>query len=285
MFHRLPEIDKSLLLNGDLADLLYADDTLLLSVSAASLERFLKAVSNAGASYGLELHWGKLQLMRVRSEAAVRRPDHTGIEAKPEITYLGSIVSDDGRVSRELARRLGMAHSEFRALSRIWRHSSLGRKRKIKIFEATVLPKLLYGLAAAWLNTSERRRLDGFQNRCLRDIWGIKPAFVSRVSNARVLQTTSQKPLTKALEKQQLLLYGRVFRQPTGNCMRDVTFCPGSLRPAVDRYVRKLGRPRLEWTTEVAKLALQAAGGIRFLDVAIGEANRWQRVVESFYNR
>ena len=52
----LPECDKSLLLKGDLSDLLYADDTLLLSVSAPSLERFLEAVSNAGATYGLELH-------------------------------------------------------------------------------------------------------------------------------------------------------------------------------------------------------------------------------------
>ena len=67
--------------------------------------------------------------------------------------------------------------------------------------------------------------------------------------------------------------------------MRDVTSCPGSFRPAVDRYVRKGGRPRLEWTTEVAKLALQAAGGIRLLDVAIGEAIRWQGVFESFHNR
>jgi len=161
----LPECDKSLLLKGDLSDLLYADDTLLLSVSASSLEHFLEAVSNSRATYGLELHWEKLQLMRVRSEASVRRPDHTAIEAKPEIIYLGSVVSHDGRVSKELSRRLGMAHPEFRALSRIWRHSSLGRKRKIKIFEATVLPELLYGLAAAWLNKAERRRLDGFQNR------------------------------------------------------------------------------------------------------------------------
>lgn len=91
----LPECDKSLLLKGDLSDLLYADDTLLLSVSASSLERFLQAVSNAGATYGHELHWGKLQLVRVSSEASVRRPDHTAIEAKPEITYLGSVVSHD----------------------------------------------------------------------------------------------------------------------------------------------------------------------------------------------
>ena len=53
----LPE-DRELMRQGSLAELLYADDTLLLSVSAASLERFLEAASNAGASYGLALHWG-----------------------------------------------------------------------------------------------------------------------------------------------------------------------------------------------------------------------------------
>jgi len=116
---------------------------------------------------------------------------------------------------------------------------------------------------------------------CPREIWGIKLAFLSRVFNFSVLQTTSQKPLTRALERQQLLLYGRVFRQPTGSCIRDVTFCPDSLRPAVDRYVRKVGRPRLDWTSEVANLALQAAGGTRRLDSVIGESSRWHEVVES----
>lgn len=66
--------------------------------------------------------------------------------------------------------------------------------------------------------------------------------------------------------------------------MRDVTFCPDSLRPAADRYVRKVGRPRLGWTSEVAKLALQAAGGTRRLDSATGAASRWHEVVVSFYN-
>ena len=60
----LPPEDKELLREGSLAELLYADDTLLLSVSALSLERFLNIVSTAGAMYGLELHWDKLQLLR-----------------------------------------------------------------------------------------------------------------------------------------------------------------------------------------------------------------------------
>jgi len=64
--------------------------------------------------------------------------------------------------------------------------------------------------------------------------------------------------------------------------MRDATFCPASLRPAVDRYVRKIGRPRLDWTTEVGKLASQAAGNPKLLQEAIANDKTWRNVVETF---
>ena len=157
------------------------------------------------------------------------------------MVYLGSILASDGRLTKELSRRLGMAQRTFNGLARVWRHSSLGRKRKIEIFNSHVVSKLMYSLAACWLNKSERRRVDGFQNRCLRTIWGMKPSYISRVSNASVLQTTGERPLTCALQRHQLLLFGRVARKPDGHPMRDVTFCPSTLHPATDRYVRKIG--------------------------------------------
>ena len=277
----LPE-DKELLRDGSLAELLYADDTLLLSVSASSLERFLKAVSTAGAMYGLELHWGKLQLLKVRCNTAVHRPDLSRIDAQSRLMYLGSLVTDDGSISGELARRLGMATGEFKKLSRLWGHSRLGRVRKIEIFNAVVLSVLMYGLAAAWLNTSDRRKLNGFHNRCLRTIWGIKAAYYSRVSNAKVLDVTGQRPLTVLLQKQQLLLYGRVARRSDEDIMRASTFSPGTLRPATDMYIRKVGRPRLAWTSEVGKLAIQAAGGLQRLEETIKDEHAWRNVVETF---
>ena len=45
---------------GDLADLAFADDTLLLGVSPAYVTEFLGAVSAAGQRYGMSLHYGKL---------------------------------------------------------------------------------------------------------------------------------------------------------------------------------------------------------------------------------
>ena len=200
------------------------------------------------------------------------------------MTYLGALINDTGRIQLELSRRVGAASADFRALSRIWRHSSLSRARKLEMFNATVVPKVTYALSTAWLNTAERRRLNGFQCQCLRTIWGIQPSFISRVSNQTVLERTAQKPLSHLLAKQQLLLFGKVARAPEGSIMRDVTFCHKTLSPATEMYVRRRGRPRQEWASELSKLATRLAGSYHELYRTIGSETNWCRRVTTFCN-
>ena len=103
--------------------------------------------------------------------------------------------------------------------------------------------------------------------------------------NSQVLQVSGQQQLTKKLEKKQLLLYGKVARQTDANLMRQVTFSPGTLQPAVERFVRKVGRPRTNWTTEVGKVALKAAGGLEQLQRTLFEESLWRNVVDSFISQ
>lgn len=126
----------------------------------------MAAVSASGNRHGLQLHWGKIQLMGVRTSGVIKRPDGTDVEPTNEIVYLGASISDDGRVGKELGRRLGMSQREFNVLARFWKHCTLARQRKLQVFNALVLSKMGYGLATAWLTKTERSRLDGFQNRC-----------------------------------------------------------------------------------------------------------------------
>ena len=274
--------DQKRLAEGTLGELLYADDTLLLSVSSTSLSRFMSAVSACGNQHGLQLHWGKLQLMNVRTSGVIKRPDGTAIEPTNDIVYLGASISDDGRVGKELARRLGMAQREFICLTRIWKHCSLPRQRKMQIFNAMVLSKLVYGLATAWLGKNERSRLDGFQSRCLRSILNIPVAVVSRVSNAAVLQQAAQSAVTSKLLEYPLLLLGKVARMPSGSSMRDATFCLGTLRLAVERYVRRVGRPRLDWTTELMKISYQIAGPTGRVETLFYDEVYWKCTVRQF---
>ena len=192
----------------------------------------------------MELHWSKFQLLGVNHEYGISAPDGTRILQKDMMAYLGATAFSDGNVSRELARKLGAAWGELSKLNRLWKHTTLAATKKIRILQAVVVSRLLYGLGSAWLNKSEVRRLNGFYCRCLFVILRIPPAYVSRVSNVTVLQPAAQTELRLQLLKQQLLLYGRVVRLQEGHPMRQWTFCPNSQRPKTDQYVRRVGHSR-----------------------------------------
>ena len=266
---------------GSLSVLLYADDTLILGRTTRAVEALLQAVQHAGRSYGMELHPDKFQLLKVRCAGKVRNVHGDVIPAQPDMIYLGALISDTGDANKELSRRLGAARADFDKLSKIWRHSSLSRHRKVEIYKAVILSKLTYGLSSLWFSAAGRRRLDGFHCRCLRSIWGIAPAFISRVSNATVLRETGQAPLTDAVARQQLLLLGKAARAPEGSLLREVAFCPKSFRPASERYVKKVGRPRADWTTQVLRMASVAANGLANVIPLLTNEASWRHFVRT----
>ena len=98
----------------------------------------------------------------------------------------------------------------------------------------------------------------------------------------KVLEITQQKPLTHQLAKQQLLMLGKAARAPGGSLLRDSTFCPGLLRSAANRYIRKRGWPRLEWVTEASKMALRMAGTRQKLETAIADERAWKTLVHDY---
>eukprot|EP00959_Pyramimonas_sp_CCMP1952_P321095 6719490-Pyramimonas_sp.AAC.1 len=94
---------------GQFRQLVYADDTLLMARTVADIQKWLTAVCESAANVGLEMHWGKLQLLRVRCDGRVRTPAGEVIEATDALSYLGTTISIDGRASAEITRRTGMA--------------------------------------------------------------------------------------------------------------------------------------------------------------------------------
>ena len=87
--------------DGSLADLLYADDTLVLGESAEHVSEYGEAIEKAGAMYGMSLNWDKTQALSVRSGDRISRPDGSYIEENGSIKYLGAPLSGDGRVDSQ----------------------------------------------------------------------------------------------------------------------------------------------------------------------------------------
>ena len=169
--------------SGDLADLAYADDTLLIGASSAHVTEFLAAVAQAGSLYGPGLHARKFQLLQVHTTSEIYSVGGPEVRTSDHLSYLGSNLTCDGRATAELSRRIGMAKADFNTLSRVWKNSALTRARKLAIYSSLVESKLLYSLSTAVYTVAEIRRLDGFQAKCLRKILDIPSAYLSRIPN------------------------------------------------------------------------------------------------------
>ena len=110
-------------------------------------------------------------------------------------------LTGDIHAQAELVKGIAMAKNDFLALSNVWRRSSLTWRRKLAIFSSLIESKLLYGLSSICLTVAQERKLNGFQNRCLRKIVGVAPAYASRVSNATVLRKAACRSATDVLRK------------------------------------------------------------------------------------
>ena len=266
-----------------LRTLVYADDTLIIDVDAKSAEAFMKAIGEKGAEYGLYFNWSKLEVLPLRQPVCILKADGKAVATKEGIVYLGSLLSADGRLGGELGRRIGFAQADFASLTKVWRHANIHRKRKLHIFDACVVSKLTYGLLTAQLNKVERRRLDGFQARCLRRILGIPASFYSRVPNAIVLEIAGAAPLSHTVLKQQMLFMGKVARRDAHDPVRQAVFDGDGFDIKQAAGPRSRGRPRQQWGPCVHKNCLQVAGSkeslAQYFRAERGTAAEWQRIV------
>ena len=89
-------------------------------------------------------------------------------------------------VDHELGRRIALAGADFKTLQLVLADADSSQVRKLRIYNTCIISRLVYGLHTVCMNKSSRRRLDGFQTRCLRKTLGVLPSLVSRVSNAQV---------------------------------------------------------------------------------------------------
>ena len=90
-----------------------------------------------------------------KPDGTYKKPEDKYIDSRSVLKYLGCHISREGRVSSELGRKLGLAKSDFENLAKVWSHSYISMRKKVRIFEACVGSKLLYGLTSACLTDRE----------------------------------------------------------------------------------------------------------------------------------
>ena len=171
----------------------------------------------------------KTVVIHIHSEADLMQPSGNKIKKVDRVVYLGSILVSSASAEPELSRRLGEANGSFKTLDACWKHTNIKTERKIQIYLACVVSKLMYCLDSLWLLQGDIQRLDGFHAKCLKRILKIEPSYVSRVSNDFVLKSANQDQLSVLLKKRQNELFQKIASKDDNDLLGGILHGMGSL--------------------------------------------------------
>ncbi|KAI0222170.1 hypothetical protein LSAT2_026584, partial [Lamellibrachia satsuma] len=129
---------------------LYADDTAFCFQSEDQLQSITDRFSNTCSTFGLKISVKKTVIISHGTKVAKITLNDEALETVENFSYLGSIMSNNFTLDKELNTRLSKAATSFGRLSkRVWSNKSLGLHTKLKVYHACGLSILLYG-AETW---------------------------------------------------------------------------------------------------------------------------------------
>ncbi|KAK3572533.1 hypothetical protein QTP86_034321, partial [Hemibagrus guttatus] len=178
-----------------------------------------------------------------------------GGEVLPQVEqfkYLGVLFTSEGRMDREIDRRIGAAAAVMWSMYRsVVVKKELSRKAKLSIYQSIYAPTLTYG-HELWVMTERvRSRIQAAKMSFLRRVAG--RSLRDRVRSSVTREELGVKPLLLHIERGQLRWLGHLFRMPPGRL-------PGEVFRACLTGKRPRGRPRTRWRDYVFWLAWERLG-------------------------
>ena len=130
-----------------ICDLLFADDAAITTHTQEDLQRLLGRFSDACRHFGLTISLAKTQVMGQDIKEIPSLFIHNyKLEVVHEFVYLGSTITDNLFIDRELNKQIGKAATTLSRLTkRVWSNNKLSDHTKVNVYKACVISTLLYG--------------------------------------------------------------------------------------------------------------------------------------------
>ena len=228
-------------------DLDYADDVSLLAELLELLVPVLEVFQEEAAPLGLEVNWQKTMVQALGSKkdepSSLLVCGHD-VQCVDAFIYLGSLIHSSCSSEPEIRRRSAMTRTAMQSLDRhLWR-SRITTLTKLRLYNAYILPIMLYGSESWTVNKADVLRIDALDQWCLRRILDIR--WYDFVRNDVVRRMTQQPPLSSIVKYRRLSLFGHLARM---NEMADANRVLFEQPPENCR--RPPGRPRSTWIRNI----------------------------------
>ena len=164
-----------------LTNLRFADDVLLVAPTQKQLTEMLTDLHNQAKQYGLELHPDEIKILTNTSRRRGRTTQtHITIDALPieildyhqKTKYLGRQLGFDDYHADELDHRIAGAWRKFNMLRHELTSNTYPLQSRLKLFDGTITPSILYGCEAWTLTKQLTAKLTCTQRRMLRLVIG-----------------------------------------------------------------------------------------------------------------
>ena len=161
-------------------------------------------------------------------------------------------------MSNEVNARIRKARITFANLRHLWRQKSLSLSLKARVYQATVRAVLLYG-CETWANrVQDLRKLQVFDNRCLRTIAGF--GWYEKIRNTdvhrRIFGSAANHSLGNIIRRSQLRWLGHVLRMPNHRLPKRAL-----LSVPHPEWRKSIGGQRSTWLKEIKQIT-KSLGGV-----------------------
>ena len=162
------------------------------------------------------------------------------LEVTDHLTYLGSIISSNLTLDKEIDKTIAKAASVMTRLSkRVWPNNQLTSNTKLQVYQACVLIMLLYESESRTTYARKENRLESFHLRSLCRILGI--TWQDKVTNTAELGCAGSHSIHLLLCQCRLCWLGHV------HCMGDGRIPKNVLYGGPATGYRPAGRPVLRF--------------------------------------
>eukprot|EP00903_Cladosiphon_okamuranus_P015101 g13968.t1 len=240
--------------------MLYADDAAVVSKTAEGLARMMTIVVEVFREFGLTVSERKTEtmVMRVKETPSSMptpsppRPSPLVIEAAgqryiqtAEFRYLGSLINEEGDLTREINHRSKAAWACIRRYAtELFDRPGAPFRLKVRLLQAEAVEALLYGCMTWSPRRDHYRLLTTTHHRLLLRVIGYKreKGTYRVLSYAQALKLAGCQSVEATIRKRRLLFAGAMARQPDGRLPKRLM-----LGDLADGQEPGRGKPEQNW--------------------------------------
>ena len=101
-------------------------------------------MASTATKVGLKIHAAKTKVMKAKNKFRVPvTVEGEPLEEVKDFKYLGSYISSDSNIDKEVSTRIGLTAQAFKKLNNIWKSTTLSTKTKLRIYQSNVRSTLL----------------------------------------------------------------------------------------------------------------------------------------------